>query len=227
MDILAALETVLKLNTKHYQSDFKYDRESITKAAGSPESGDKHLLWLSRESGTWCFNEREVFISGSEAHIAWTYYQGLEQNIAAFAVEIVGTKDGKPVGTLYELGYNSHAEHVKKAALPVNAVSLIFEDGSTKCFPYERISGNWQSVQNTHGNITDMRYEIADEAALQALLKQDRVARSRFPARSFNGYIKRLSAVTKPSAVERLDAAKKAVKHPSPANRRVAAEAEL
>ena len=117
VDIIDALAAVMEQNTKHYKTDFEYDKEMFISAAQSKEPDDKTMLWLSRESGTQCVQEREAFISGSEAHGSWTYFQG-RRNIAAFAVEIAGMKGGRPVGTLYELDFDRHAERVKRAALP-------------------------------------------------------------------------------------------------------------
>jgi len=206
VDILATLAAVVERNTKGYKTDFEYDRESIIKAAADPDARGP-LLWLSRTNGTELHDEREAFISGSEAYHTWTYYT--HDNIRAFAVEIKGMENGKPVGTLYELDYLPHVEHVKKVALPVDAVSLIFADGSTRQFSYENeYKGNWRRLQNQYGRVHDCRFEVKDETALQSLLKQEREARCRFPARSVSAYIKGLPAPAKPSVTDKLAAAR-------------------
>ncbi len=51
VDIIAALAAVLERNTKHYKTDFEYDKEMFISAAESKEPDDKTMLWLSRESG--------------------------------------------------------------------------------------------------------------------------------------------------------------------------------
>ncbi len=66
VDILASLAAVVEVNAKHYQSDFDYDREAITRAAQNPEVSGDILLWMSREAGTWCVFERDAFISDTE-----------------------------------------------------------------------------------------------------------------------------------------------------------------
>jgi sporulation protein YlmC with PRC-barrel domain len=215
VDIIAALAGVVERNTKHYQTDFEYDRDMFIAAAQSADPGDKTLLWLSRESGTQCVQEREAFISGSEGHVSWTYYRG-SRNIAAFAAEIAGMENGKPVGTLYELDFDRHAEHVKRAALLIAGVTLTFEDGSVKRFPYEKIKGNWARIQNQYGRLADCRYEVADEGALKALLQQESAARRKYPARSFAAYLQKLAAPEKPSALQKLHEAQKAVLPPAP-----------
>jgi sporulation protein YlmC with PRC-barrel domain len=213
VDIIAALAAVVERNTKHYKTDFEYDKEMFVSAAESKESGDKTMLWLSRESGTQCVQEREAFISGSEGYFSWTYYQG-RRNIAAFAVEIAYIEDGKPVGTLYELDFDRHAERVNRVALPITDVRLTFENGNAERFPYEKIKGNWTRIQDQYGRITDRRYEVADEGALQALLRQESAERSKYPARSFAAYLQKLAAPAKPSALQKLHEAQKAVQPP-------------
>ncbi len=209
VDIIDALAAVVERNTKHYKTDFEYDKEMFISAAKSKEPDDKNMLWLSRESGTQCVQEREAFIAGSEAHCSWTYYQG-RRNIAAFAVEIAGMEGGRPVGTLYELDFDRHAERVKRAAL----LTLTFEGGDVKRFPHCKVNGRWSSLQNQYGKLEDRRYEVADEAALQALLQRERGERSKYPERSFAAYLQRLAAPEKPSALKRLHEAQKAVAPP-------------
>ncbi len=214
VDIIDALAAVVERNTKHYKTDFEYDKEMFISAAMSKESDDKTMLWLSRESGTQCVQEREAFISGSEAYCSWTYFQG-RRNIAAFAVEIVGMESGRPVGTLYELDFDRHAERVKRAAFPIRDVTLYFEDSEIRRLSYSKVKGNWARLQDKYGKLADCRYEVADEAVLQALLQQERGERSKYPERSFAAYLHKLAAPEKPSALKRLHEAQKAVVPPS------------
>ena len=75
VDVLASLEAILKQNTGFYQSDFDIDKQIIAEKAASPSKEDKTLLWLSRPSGTYCFRERDVFISDTAPHNTWRYYK--------------------------------------------------------------------------------------------------------------------------------------------------------
>ena len=225
VDILASLAAVVEVNTKHYQSDFDYDREAITKWAQNPEVSGDILLWMSREAGTWCVFERDTFISDTDAHMIWLNHKNYS-NIVAFAVELSGMKDGKPVGTLYELDYKAHTQRVEKAALPAKTVSLTFESGGKVEMPYEKVKGNWESIQHEHGKIISSRFNAAD-GELQDVLQQEADARRRMNARSFDVYVKKLAAPEKPSAIGRLEAAKQAVKPPAPADRQAKREAAL
>jgi hypothetical protein len=61
VDVFASLNALMRQNTGFYQSDLEIDKEIIARAAASPDTADKTLLWLSRPSGTYCFKERDVF----------------------------------------------------------------------------------------------------------------------------------------------------------------------
>ena len=65
VDVLAALEQLMRQNTAFYRNDFEIDKEIIRQSAASDRAGDKTLLWMSRPSGTYCFRERDVFLQGA------------------------------------------------------------------------------------------------------------------------------------------------------------------
>ena len=208
VDIIDALGAIMERNTKHYQSDFEYDKTRLLEAAASTIAEDKALIWMSRDSGTWCAGERDSLIDGSEANIIWHNHEG--ENVLDFSVTILDTRDGRPVGNLYQLDYEQHLQLLKRAALPIEAATLTFADGSEKCYPYKEVRGNWQGIQQKQGSkITDIRYEIQDESVLQSRLEQERRLRDKYPARSLNAFLKNLSGpVAKPSVTEKLAAAK-------------------
>ena len=53
VDVLAALEQIMRQNTAFYQSDFGIDKDIIRRDAASDQAADKTLLWMSRPSGTY------------------------------------------------------------------------------------------------------------------------------------------------------------------------------
>ena len=87
VNIIEALRKIMLHNTEHYQSDFEYDIKSLQEAAEDSE-GSRHFLWLSRGCGTWCFEERDVYIRNTHAFNTWDYYNNSSENVKAFAVEI-------------------------------------------------------------------------------------------------------------------------------------------
>lgn len=130
VDIPASLEAVMKQNTAYFQEDLEYDRKMILELAGSSNADDKTLLWLSRETGTECLRERDVFIRGTAAHDVWIYHAEAGcGNSLAYAVELHGTRDGKVMGSLYELDYTEHYGRVKRGAVGSQKTVLVYEHG--------------------------------------------------------------------------------------------------
>ena len=177
VDILAVLEAVMDRNTHHYRQDFEADRVMIQKAAADPEPERRCLLWLSRPCGTECFYERNAYIRESYAHHAWTYHAGTSGPFAAYAIEITGVRDGRPVGSLYELDFRRHAARVKFQALPVRAVDLVFADGYAACCGYAEYDESIHALTARHGAVAQETLHPEDEDALDALLREDRAGR--------------------------------------------------
>lgn len=96
VDVLAALEQLMRQNTAFYRNDFEIDKEIIRQAAASDRAEDKTLLWMSRPSGTYCFRERDVFLQDTRQHNTWRFYgEQTRDRILAYAVELTGKVDGK------------------------------------------------------------------------------------------------------------------------------------
>ena len=106
VDVLAALEQLMRQNTAFYRNDFEIDKEAIRQAAASDRAENKTLLWMSRPSGTYCFRERDVFLQDTRQHNTWRFYgEQTHDRILAYAVELTGKVGGKIRGNLYELFY--------------------------------------------------------------------------------------------------------------------------
>ena len=117
VDVLAALEQLMRQNTAFYQSDFEIDKEIIGRAAASDKAEDKTLLWMSRPSGTHCFRESDVYLQGTRQHNTWKFYgEQTRDRVLAYAVELTGKVQGVIRGNLYELDYPQHFRHVAAEA---------------------------------------------------------------------------------------------------------------
>lgn len=68
VDVLAALEQLMRQNTAFYRNDFEIDKEIIGRAAASDKAEDRTLLWMSRPSGTHSFRESDVYLQGTPQH---------------------------------------------------------------------------------------------------------------------------------------------------------------
>ncbi|MCE4768793.1 hypothetical protein LV595_19520 [Clostridioides difficile] len=190
VDVLAALNAIMKQNTGFYQSDFKYDKEIIARAAASPDAADKTLLWLSRPSGTHCFRERDVFLKDTGAHNTWRFHkEQTRDRVLAYAVEITGVEDGKIRGNLYELDYAQHYQRVKEQSIPADMVRLTYAYGEKE-----------QPVKDFFDSSPDPRlgkyqgYEILpnDPEALRDVLQAEQRSRDGLTPGDFKAHVSAL-----------------------------------
>lgn len=177
VDVLAALDTIMKQNTAHYQSDFQYDRDTLTEAAKSQTRDGKTFLWLSRPSGTQCALERLVLMGGTAAHNTWRFYaeQTPGDRILAYAVELSGVEGGKVRGDLYQLDYHQYAAYIQKAADPVESVRVTYPGGQTERIPYQ----DFQRMDMRPFQDAGLFLESKHPEQLQALLAQNHADRVR------------------------------------------------
>ena len=187
VDVLASLEAILKQNTGFYQSDFDIDKQIIAEKAASPNKEDKTLLWLSRPSGTYCFRERDVFISDTAPNNTWRFYkEQTRDHILAYAVELTGVQDGKIKGNLYELDYENHYERVKDNTLAAGTVTLVYEHG-TREQPADRRFDGYPDPQL--GKFERFEVQPKDPEALQFLLREEKESRDKLKPGDFGEHI--------------------------------------
>ena len=187
VDVLASLEAILKQNTGFYQSDFDIDKQIIAEKAASPNKEDKTLLWLSRPSGTYCFRERDVFISDTAPHNTWRFYkEQTRDHILAYAVELTGVQDRKIKGNLYELDYEKHYERVKDNTLAAGTVTLVYEHG-TREQPADRRFDGYPDPQL--GKFERFEVQPKNPEALQSLLREEKESRDKLKPGDFKEHI--------------------------------------
>ena len=187
VDVLASLEAILKQNTGFYQSDFDIDKQIIAEKAASPNKEDKNLLWLSRPSGTYCFRERDVFISDTAPNNTWRFYkEQTRDHILAYAVELTGVQDGKIKGNLYELDYEKHYERVKNDTLTAGTVTPVYEHG-TREQPADRRFDGYPDPQL--GKFESFEVQPKDPEALQSLLREEKESRDKLKPGDFKEHI--------------------------------------
>ena len=130
MDVLAALEQLMRQNTAFYRNDFEIDKEIIGWAAASDKAEDKMLLWMSRPSGTYCFRESDVYLQGTAQHNTWKFYgEQTRDRVLAYAVELTGKVRGVIRGNLYELDYPQHFRQVAAEAAQADPPVCTSTDG--------------------------------------------------------------------------------------------------
>ena len=187
VDVLAALEQIMRQHTAFYQNDFDIDKSIIHRDAASDQAVDKALLWMSRPSGTYCFRERDVFLKGTRQHNTWKFYgEQTRDKILAYAVELTGTQGGTIRGNLYELDYQQHFRHVVEASQPVSVNRLFYEHGTRDIPDGQYFDG---SPDRVLGNF--LRYEAQphDPAVLQEALQQEQHGRAQARPWDFKAHI--------------------------------------
>ena len=187
VDVIAALDEIMRQNTAFYQSDFDIDKGITQRAAASDQAVDKTLLWMSRPSGTYCFRERDVFLKDTRQHNTWQFYgEQTRDKILAYAVELTGTKDDIIRGNLYELDYQQYYRHVIDAALPVSVNRLFYEHGSRDIPAEQYFDGSPDRVLGDF-----LRYEAQpyDPVVLQEALQQEQHSREQARPGDFKAHI--------------------------------------
>ena len=130
VDVLDALQKIMKQHTAFYQSDFDIDKSILRRVALSDSKEDKTYLWMSRPSGTHCLRERDVLLKGTYQHNTFCFYaEQTTDKVLAYAVTLTGTEGSKLIGNLYELDYREHVRHVQQEALQADTVTLHYEYG--------------------------------------------------------------------------------------------------
>jgi len=150
VDVQDCLQRIVDVNTLYYKADFEYDIPLLKNAA--IDKVTTNFLWLSRESGTYMFPERNVYVSPSSDNHTWRYYQTRPEEIKAFYVEVNRIRDGRPLGSLIELDYIAHCKQVEKLALPADCVRVSFIDGSTRTFGLNEFEENKDAIISKYGS---------------------------------------------------------------------------
>ena len=105
VDIMKSLQEIAEKNTVFYQTDFLIDKQIIKQVAESTSLDDKNLIWISKEKGTHCFNERNSLIVDTPEYNKFMFYKN--QDVLAFSVEIKEMQDNVIKGNIYEIDYLS------------------------------------------------------------------------------------------------------------------------
>lgn len=191
VNILKSLKTIMKIHTKHFQSDFEQDIKKLKQAAKSQNTNDKNQIWLCRSNGTWCLREREIFIRDSREYRIFCHYaEQTNDKILAYAIELIDIKKGKVIGNLYELNYQNYYKHIKDVSVLAGDAMLIYEKGNIMQKAGKRITG---MDDQCLGKFIGFEEQPQDYSALQNILKDESNKRNRFDIGDINIHIKKLS----------------------------------
>lgn len=154
IDLISTMQSIVDIHTKSYKEDFLYDKESLIEAAKKTDIENRSLLWMCRDTGTWCFKENVVYTKESPAHSVWTYYKN-DDKILAYAIKITSVDDFQIRGNLYPLDYHKHCQIVIKDSLPAEGIGLMYEDNLIT-FSCEEYCNNKYSIQSQYGIQTEI-----------------------------------------------------------------------
>ncbi|MCC8168967.1 MAG: hypothetical protein LIO59_01045 [Oscillospiraceae bacterium] len=188
VEIIPTLERIMRTNTEHFQSDFEIDKEIITKAANDKDTGGR-LLWMSRQYGTHCFTENDVYIKNTYPHNTWTYYGDSDNSkMLAYAVKITEVKDGHIYGNLYELDYQKHYRHILDSAVQADKQAVNYKGGII----YTKIDDFFPATHHKYGEFINRDYLVVDRFALSDALNRDHTAYEKLKSGDIEAHINRL-----------------------------------
>lgn len=183
VDVLAALDAIVKQNTGYNQDQFQHDRQIITEAAASPAKDDKPLLWVSAPAGTCCVPEKDLLIRENVEYGRFgSFAEGVRldgDKALCYAVKLTGAEGGKITGDLYRLDYLEQLAHLSGVALPAASVTITGKDGAARRFPYKEYKENELRILRRFGPCRSFAYEPKSKVTLARLLRLEQEGRER------------------------------------------------
>lgn len=170
VDLREAMADIAKCNTSfHLDNDLGISIDQMERAANLNDYTDKTLIWVSYPSGIDCYPEREVFQKGTCGYNG-VLYHGFDMQSdlkLAYAVDVIGIKDGRLSGTLYEIDIREYAANVKENAVPANTIRIYDEAGRQTVMPKDEFDRRYplDLVKMTY-----WRREPDDPSALKAVM---------------------------------------------------------
>lgn len=166
VDVIATLQKIMEHNTDFYQTDFKYDMETLREAA-EDRGGYRNFFWLTRKNGTWCFPERDVYIRHTYAANTWLYYGGSrDENVKAFWVELKRAEgdDKKLIGDIVEIDYQKHLDYLCTHSFDPAYTEVVFKSpNDVRTFSYQEYQQNWQSIGQRYGTVERTKYWVENQ----------------------------------------------------------------
>lgn len=183
IDIIKTLEIIAAGNTHYYLSDFESDKKILLENINKkhPET----MLWMSRDCGTWCFPEKNVFMKNSVAYLTWTYYKNFHEKILAYAIDSIGIEGGVLIGNLYELDYHTYVQTVEQSAVRANKHKFIFENGES-IYPDSEFSkwryghpqlGAYQASFPIPNNAMELKHVLTQEKEKRDKMKEGNISK--------------------------------------------------
>lgn len=170
VDILKSLQEIAEKNTVFHQTDFFIDKQMLKEAAESTSLDNKNYIWISREKGTHCFNERNSFIEDTPEYNKFLFYEK-NQDVLAFSVEIKEMQYGVIKGNIYEINYEEQCSFRKQNSSLLENIAVTFENGNKEVFSADDYFQNIAQLQQKYGAIKEVHYESKQELQTKRILE--------------------------------------------------------
>ena len=190
VDIVKSLQEIAEKNTVFHKADFLIDKQILKKAAESTSLDDKNYIWISREKGTHCFNERNSFIADTPEYNKFMFYKN--QDVLAFSVEIKEMQDNVIKGNIYEIDYLSQCLFRQKNCSLLENITVTFENGNKQVFSSEEYFQNVEQLQQKYGQIKEVHYESKQELQTKRVLETLQQQKETTQRGNIKQYIQRL-----------------------------------
>ena len=157
-DLFGVLSELVENHVKAYKTDFNYDKEIFERAVGDSE---KDFIWILRENGTQCENERLAYINGTRDNCESKYYLPWD-DIKVFYVHVDGMIDGKVSGSVYPVDSKLLYDEVTKNQVPALQVRLTQADGEEIMLSCEEYNNKASYYYREH-DIVKREYLLSEE----------------------------------------------------------------
>ncbi len=190
VDIVKSLQEIAEKNTVFHKADFLIDKQILKKVAESTSLDDKSYIWISKEKGTHCFNERNSFIADTPEYNKFMFYKN--QDVLAYSVEIKEMQDNVIKGNIYEIDYLSQCLFRQENCSLLESVTVTFENGNKQVFSSEEYFQNVEQLQQKYGQIKEVHYESKQELQTKRVLETLQQQKETTQRGNIKQYIQRL-----------------------------------
>lgn len=190
VDILSFMNEVVQRHTKYYASDFEIDKEILLEAAEKQEKQEKTFVWLCRECGTWCLQERNVFLKDTREYNTLKFYrEQTTEPILAFIIEIMNVAATSVIGNVYALNYEEYFHHVLTVSLPTKSILFQYEHGC-RIKDAEAIIDGYPDME--YGKFLSIQHQPYSQEELTGVLRREKQERKRFIEGNQQEYLAKL-----------------------------------
>lgn len=169
VDIVKSLQEITDKNTVFYKTDFAIDKEIVKEAAESTSLDSKNLIWISRESGTHCFNEKNSLIADTPEYNKFMFYKE-STDVLAYSIDIKEIQGDVIKGNIYPINYKEQCAFREDCSLLKN-VAVTFENGQKEILSSDDYFQNIAQLHEKYGAIKEVQYESKEELQTKRLLE--------------------------------------------------------